>query len=159
MSLTSFGARAPRDTQTTVIAKQVGRRAMLAAALLAIAVSAFAQAAWVRVAASPEVQVFVDAESLTWDVHGLVNVWAKTLYASDQIDAGVRYIADMTHFVLDCAGARYGIAGGKFIDASGHVLRQFTGPTGELRPIPMATKIDAVARAVCAIDVDRQRGK
>jgi hypothetical protein len=82
----------------------------------------------------------------------------RTLYASDQTDAGVRYTAAMTLFVLDCAGAHYGINGGRFLDASGNVLRQFTGPIGELQPIPVATKIDAVARAVRAVDVNIQRG-
>ncbi|UMY33501.1 surface-adhesin E family protein [Burkholderia contaminans] len=159
MSLTSCTAHQSRITKTTGIATQAGRRAMLAAVLLTSMASAIAEAAWVRVAASPEVQVFVDAGSLNRDTHGLVNVWTKTRYVSDQTNVGVRYREDMTLFVLDCAGARYGIAGGKFLDASGTVLRQYAGSTGELQPIPVATKIDAVARAVCAADVNIQRGK
>ena len=139
--------------------KQVGQRGMLATTLLASAAGAIAEEAWVRVAASPEVQVFVDAGSLSTEAHGLVSVWTKTRYASEQTDVGVRYTADMTFFVVDCAGARYGIAGGRFLDASGNVLRQFTGPTGELRPIRAATKIDAVARAVRTVDANIRRGK
>lgn len=120
---------------------------------VAIAAASFSTAAgdvWARVASSPEVTAFVDARSLTKDSQGFIHVWAKTLYTSVQTDVGVRYTADMTLFVQDCAGARYGIAGGKFLDASGSVIRQFGGPAGELQPIPVATKIDAVARAVCA---------
>ncbi|MEX3634628.1 surface-adhesin E family protein [Paraburkholderia sp. BR14320] len=139
--------------------KQSGQRVILAATVLASAAGVLAEEAWVRMAASPEVQVFVDVSSLTRDAHGLRSVWTKTRYASEQADVGVRYTADMTLFVLDCAGARYGIAGGRFLDASGNVLRQFTGPTGELQPIRVATKADAVAKAVCAVDVNIQRGK
>jgi hypothetical protein len=137
----------------------MGQWLMLAATLRVSATGAIAEEAWVRVAASPKVEVFVDAGSLTRSSHGLVSVWTKTRYASVQTDLGLRYTADMTLFVLDCAGALYGIAGGRFFDASGNVLREFAGPTGVLQPIPVETKIDAVARAVCAADLNKQQGK
>lgn len=127
--------------------------AMLAASL------SMAGAEWVRVASSPDVQVFVDAGSLTKDSRGFVSVWTKTVYASPQTAVGIQYAADMTRFVLDCAGARYGIAGGKFLDARGNVLRQFDEPAGELQPIPRASKIDAVTTAVCTEGGDGSRGR
>ncbi|MEZ0605666.1 surface-adhesin E family protein [Paraburkholderia sp. IW21] len=117
-----------------------------------------AGAAWVPVAASPDVQVFVDAESLQQESHGLVKVWTKTFYASPQGAVGTQYAADMTLFVLDCASHQYGIAGGRYLDAQGNVLRQFHEPVGELQPVPPASKIDAVAIAVCTAIGVRPRG-
>lgn len=132
---------------------------VLAAILLVTAVDAIADPAWVRVAASPDVLVFVDAGSLKKDAHGLIHVWTKTLYSSPQTDVEVHYTEDMTLFVLDCENARYGIAAGKFVDGSGKVLRQFSGATGELEPIPGSSKIDALSRAVCAADRENRQGK
>ncbi|MBC8751303.1 MULTISPECIES: surface-adhesin E family protein [Paraburkholderia] len=134
-------------------------RLVLAAALVAASFGAAAGPGWVRVASSPDVQVFVDAGSLAKDSRGFVSVWTKTLYAVPQTAAGIQYAADMTRFVLDCASARYGLAGGKFLDAHGNVLRQFGEPAGELQPIPVATKIDAIAKAICTAGGDTTRGK
>ncbi|RQT22141.1 hypothetical protein DF037_28970 [Burkholderia contaminans] len=105
-----------------------------------------------RVASSPDVQVFVDAGSLTKDSTGFIHAWTKTRYTSVQTAVGVGYTTEMTRFVVDCSGAHYGIAGGIFLDATGKVVRQVSVPVGELQPIPVATKIDAVAGAVCAAD-------
>ncbi|PMS19641.1 hypothetical protein C0Z18_12360 [Trinickia dabaoshanensis] len=133
------------------------RRGLFLATILFItAIDAIAQPAWVRVAASPDVQVFVDAGSLKKDAHGLISVWTKTLYSSPQTDVEVHYTADMTLFVLDCKNARYGIAGGKFLDASGKVLSQFGGSVGKLEPILGSSKIDAVSRAVCGAESDNR---
>jgi hypothetical protein len=117
-----------------------------------------AGAEWVPVASSPDVQVFADAESLQQDSHGLISVWTKTIYASPQRAVGISYAADMTLFVLDCASHQYGIAGGKYLDAPGNVLRQFREPVGDLQPIPVASKIDAVAKAVCMATGLRPQG-
>jgi hypothetical protein len=149
MSLMHSLARYPPEA-IRVIVKWLRGGHFLAAILLTTTVSAIAQTAWVRVASSPDVQVFVDAGSLKKDAQGLISVWTKTLYASPQTDVGIHYTADMTLFVLDCKNARYGIAGGKFIDAAGKVLSQFGGLAGKLEPIPGSSKIDAVSRAVCA---------
>ncbi|HHT8903432.1 hypothetical protein KDX27_23255 [Burkholderia cenocepacia] len=65
----------------------------------------------------------------------------------------------MTRFALNCAGARYSITGAKFLNAQGKVLRQFVEPAAELEPIPVASKIDAVARTVCTVDSGTWRGK
>jgi hypothetical protein len=134
-------------------------RVGFAVAVAAASFGATAGDIWVRVASSPDVQVFVDTGSLTKDSRGFIHVWTKTRYASVQTDVGVDYTTDMTRFVLDCVDARYGITGGKFLDAAGNVIRQFSGPAGELQPIPVATKIDAVARTVCAADSDTRHGQ
>jgi hypothetical protein len=118
-----------------------------------------ADAGCVRVALSPDVQVFVDAGSLAKDSRGFVSVWTKTLYASRQTAVGIHYAADMTPFMLDCASAQYDFAGGRFLDARGNVFRQFDEPADELQPIPMASKVDAVAKAVCTAGSDVSRGK
>ncbi|WP_454830191.1 surface-adhesin E family protein [Paraburkholderia xenovorans] len=140
-----------------------GKRLMLVSAVVAAwfatsvsftSAGTTSDAGWVRVASSPDVQVFVDAGSVAIDSRGFIRVWTKTLYASPQTAAGIQYATDMTLFVLDCAGARYGLAGGKFLDADGNVLGQFKEPPGELQPIPAATKIDAVAKAVCTAGGD-----
>lgn len=117
-----------------------------------------AGAAWARVASNPDMQFFVDAGSLAKDSRGFISVWTKTRYASPQTAIGIQYPADMTLFVLDCEGARYRIAGGKFLDVHGNVLRQFNEPIGELQPVPVASKIDAVAKDVTA-GGDVLRGK
>jgi Surface-adhesin protein E len=126
----------------------------LALALAAVAVGvSFGKAAsadWVRVASSPEVQVSVDTKSVTKEPHGWLGVWTKTVYASSQAAAGVQYSADMTRFVLDCSSLRYGITGGKLLDAHENVLLAFDSPADELQPVPPASKIDAVARTICA---------
>jgi hypothetical protein len=134
-------------------------RLLLALAMVAASFGTAAGTPWVRVAASPDEQVFVDAGSLAKDSRGVISVWAKTHYAAPQTAAGIQYAADMARFMLDCAGARYGIASGKFLDADGNVLRQFDEPAGELQPIPMASRIDAVAKAICTADGDVLRGK
>jgi hypothetical protein len=80
VSVTPCTARRSRIPRMTGLAKQMGRRVMLAATLVASAAGAIAEEAWVRVAASPQLQVFVDdAGSLTRDAHGLVSVWTNTL--------------------------------------------------------------------------------
>nr|WP_155637080.1 surface-adhesin E family protein [Burkholderia multivorans] len=104
-------------------------------------------------------QIFVDAGSVSKDSLGFISVWTKTHYASPQTATGIRYAADMTRFVLDCAGARYSITGGKFLDTQSKVLRLFDEPARELEPIPVASKIDAVARAVCTAGGGVWRGK
>jgi hypothetical protein len=134
-----------------------GLAAMLA--LVAATSGTATGATWVQVASSPDVQVFVDAGSLTKESRGFISVWTQTLYASQQTAVGIQYAADMTRFVLDCAGVRYGLIGGKFLDARGNVLLQFDEPAGELQPIPVATEIDAVAKAVCTAGGDVWRGK
>ncbi|SAK92106.1 hypothetical protein AWB75_06509 [Caballeronia catudaia] len=152
MIMTQCAARQAWTAAATEVRKLRGTRVVrlvLAVAMVAASLGAATAAGWVRVASSPDVQVFVDAGSLTKDSRGFVSVWTKTLYASVQTDVGIRYAADMTRFVLDCAGARYGIDGGKFLDDQGHVLGQFDEPAGELQPIPPATKIDAIAKAIC----------
>lgn len=157
---TAWWAGMAAATQYAVL---VGRRpgavGALVVALITASMGSAADPAWVAVAASPDVQVFVDAGSVTKDSRGLISVWTKTRYASPQTATGIKYAADMTRFVLDCAGARYGIAGGKFLDAQGTVIRQFDEPAGELEPIPVASKIDAVARAVCTACGGVWRGK
>jgi hypothetical protein len=135
------------------------QRPVLVATTLAASLSMAAGAGWVRVASSPDVQVFVDAGSLAQDSRGLISVWTKTLYASPQTTVGIQYAADMTRFVLDCAGARYAVTGGKYLDVQGNVLRQFNASACELQPIPVATKIDAVAKAICTADGDVERGR
>src|SRR5216684_1232722 len=77
------------------------QRPVLVATTLAASLSMAAGAGWVRVASSPDVQVFVDAGSLAQDSRGLISVWTKTLYASPQTTVGIQYAADMTRFVLD----------------------------------------------------------
>src|SRR5260370_12105214 len=139
---------------TTEVGMLRSQLLVLVVAMLAASLGTAAGAGWVRVASSPDVQVFVDAGSLAKDSRGVISVWTKTLYASPQTAVGIQYAADMTLFVLDCAGARYGLAGGKFLDAHGNVLRQFDEPAGELQPIPVATKIDAVAKAICTAGGD-----
>ncbi|MFM0557332.1 hypothetical protein P0D69_41245 [Paraburkholderia sediminicola] len=131
------------------ISRLVSRLLVPVVAMVMASLNGAAGAEWVPVASSPEVQVLVDAESLQEEAHGLVSVWTKTFYASPQTAIGIQYAADMTLFVLDCASHRYGIAGGGYLDAPGNVLRQFHEPVGELQPIPAASKIDAVAKAVC----------
>ncbi|ERJ40943.1 hypothetical protein QZM64_34530 [Burkholderia cepacia] len=111
------------------------------------------------VAASPDVQILVDAGSVTKGSRGVIYVWTKTRYASPQTATGIEYAADMTRFALDCAGARYGITGGQFLNAQGKVLRQFDEPAAELEPIPVVSNIDAVARTVCTVDSGTWRGK
>ncbi|CAD6558392.1 hypothetical protein LMG28727_06618 [Paraburkholderia kirstenboschensis] len=134
-------------------------RLLLAVAAVVAASGTEAAADWVRVASSPDVQIFVHAGTLAKDSRGFVSVWTKTVYAVPQTAVGIRYAADMTRFVLDCADARYGVAGGKFLDARGNVLRQFDEPAGELQPIPVATGIDAIAKAVCTVDGETAPGK
>jgi hypothetical protein len=147
----------------TEAVRLAGRRLVaafaLAVALVAASSGMAAGDAWVPLASSPDVHVYVDAGSLTKDSRGFISVWTKTRYASPQTAAGIQYASDMTRFVLDCAGARYGLAGGKFLDANGNVLRQFDEPAGELQPIPAATKIDAVAKTVCTAGGDVWRGR
>jgi len=65
---------------------------------------------------------------------------------------GVQYSVDMTRFVLDYASTRYGIASGKILDAQGNVLRQFNEPADELHRVPSASKVDAVAKAICTVN-------
>ncbi|HDR9762069.1 TPA: hypothetical protein QDC44_006302 [Burkholderia cepacia ATCC 25416] len=142
-----------------LVGQRLGTICALAAALVTASADVAAGPAWVAVAASPDVQIFVDAGSSTKDSRGIVSVWTKTRYASPQTATGIQYAADMTRFALDCAGARYGITGGKFLDALGKVLRQFDEPAAELEPIPVASKIDAVARAVCPVGSGTWRGK
>jgi hypothetical protein len=89
----------------------VSRRLVPFITMVVASLNVAAGAAWVPVAASPDVQVFVDAESLQQESHGLVNVWTKTFYASPQGAVRTQYAADMTLFVLDCASHQYGIAG------------------------------------------------
>ncbi|WP_429453836.1 surface-adhesin E family protein [Paraburkholderia sp. WC7.3g] len=134
-------------------------RLVLAVALVVATFGTQAGAEWVRVASSPDEQVFVDAGSLAKDSRGFISVWTKTLYTVPQTAVGIQYAADMTRFVLDCADARYGVVGGKFLDVHGNVLRQFDEPAGELQPIPVATKIDAVAKAICSAGGHASRGK
>jgi len=62
-------------------------------------------------------------------------------------------------FALDCAGARDGVVEGKFLDAIGNVLRPFNEQTGELQPTPAASKVDAVAKAICAAGGNVWRGR
>lgn len=131
----------------------------LAVAMVAASLSIATAAGWVRVASSSDVEIFVDAGSLTKDSHGVISVWTKTRYASPQTAVGIQYAADMTRFVPDCAGAGYGIAGGKFLDAHGNVLWQFNKPAGKLQPVPVASEIDAVARDICTASGDVPRDK
>jgi len=138
------------------------RQRLLPVIAIAIAIASLSTAAgaeWVRVASSPDVQVFVDPGSLTKDSDGLISVWARTLYVTPQSAAGMQYSAGMTFFVLDCVSAHYGLAGGKFFDAQGKMLLEFHGPAGDLQPIPMATKVDAVRKAVCIKGGDARRPK
>lgn len=149
---TQCAARRASTTAATEAGRLPGRRLVpvsMLVAMVAASSGTAASAEWVRVASSPDVEVFVDAGSLAKDSRGCISVWTQTLYASPQTAAGIQYAADMTRFVLDCAGAHYGIAGGKFLDARGNVLRQLDDPAGELQPIPVASKIDAVAKAIC----------
>ncbi|WP_423760832.1 surface-adhesin E family protein [Burkholderia sp. NLJ2] len=132
---------------------------MLVVALITASTGVAAGPAWVAVAASPDMRILVDAGSVTKNSRGVIDLWTKTRYASPQTATGIQYAADMTRFALDCAAARYGITGGKFLDAQGKVLRQFDEPAAELEPIPVASKIDAVARAVCPMGRGTWRGK
>jgi hypothetical protein len=132
------------------VGRLVSRRLVPVVAMVVASLNVVAAAAeWVPVASSPDVQVLVDAESLRQDPNGLISVLTKTFYASPQSAIGTQYAADVTIFVLDCASHQYGITGGRYLDALGNVLRQFSEPVGELQPIPAASKIDAVAKAVC----------
>ena len=162
MNMTQCAARQAWTAAATEVRRLRGTRVVrlvLAGAMVAVSPGTAAGAAWVRVASSPDVQVFVDAGSLAKDSRGLVSVWTKNLYAAPQTAVGIQYAADMTRFVLDCASAHYGIASGKFLDDRGHVLGQFDEPAGELQPIPPATRIDAIAKAICTAggDVSRVR--
>ncbi|MFM0557403.1 hypothetical protein P0D69_41645 [Paraburkholderia sediminicola] len=131
------------------VGRLVSRWLVAVVAMVVASLNVAAAAEWVPVASSPDVRVLVDVESLRQDSHGLISVWTKTFYASPQRAIGTQYAADMTLFVLDCSSHQYGIAGGRYLDAPGNVLRQFQEPIGELQPIPAASKIDAVAQAVC----------
>ncbi|KVW81396.1 surface-adhesin E family protein [Burkholderia ubonensis] len=150
---------APVTQVETLASPRLGSVCAWVAALIIGSTPVAAGAAWVAVAVSPDVQIFVDAGSVTQDSRGFISVWTRTQYASLQTATGIRYAADMTRFVLDCAGERYGITGGKFLDTQSKVLRQFDEPAGELEPIPVASKIGAVARAVCAAGGSVWRGK
>ncbi|WP_143328210.1 surface-adhesin E family protein [Caballeronia pedi] len=132
----------------------------LAAVLAAPAfLLAAAEAVWVRVAASPESQTFVDAGSIERDAKGRISVWTRTVYAAPQRALGIPYVVDMTQFVLDCSNVRYRLSGGKIFDAEGKVLQQFDAPYDDLQPIPPSTKIDAVAKAVCTANGGARRTK
>ncbi len=72
--------------------KRAGRRpgiiAALVVALITASTGVAAGHACVAVAASPDVQILVDAGSVTKDSRGVVNVWTKTRYASPQTGTG-----------------------------------------------------------------------
>src|SRR5260370_16596832 len=82
------------------------QRPVLVATTLAASWSMAADAGGVRVASSPDVQVFVDAGSLAKDSRGLISVWTKTVYASPQPTLGIPYAPHITHFLLDPPRAR-----------------------------------------------------
>ena len=157
--MTQCAARRPWNAAANEVQMLASQRLVAVVAMVAASLGTAADAGWVRVASSPEVQVFVDARSLAKDSRGFISVWTKTRYASPQTAAGIQYAADMTLFVLDCSSSRYGLAGGKFLDAHDDVLKEFNELAVELQPIPVATKIDAVAKAICTAGGDVSRGK
>ncbi|WP_027780487.1 hypothetical protein [Paraburkholderia caledonica] len=123
-------------------------RPWFAVVAAAISFTAAPAEVWLAIASSTKLRVSRMLD-LWRGLEGIHSHLHEDPYASVQKEAGVDCTTDVTLFLLDCTGARYGskaVSSRRF----GQVIGQFSGAAGELRPIPAATRIDAVVKAVCS---------